>query len=777
MYHSLMLLAGMLVLFYSSSLPAVAVIFILAVTAVVLYQSKLRCIRLLASFILAYCWAGGYAVYQQSNNLENVPINQPLRVSGCITDLIIHSANYHRIVIDVSKVSRNGEALGFKGKASLSYYKTGENSYQNGWCGEMIAKLKPVHGHINQRGFDYEAWAYVEKIKALGTLKQLLEIKPGEGVYHRYLQFKSKLVDALSQKLDHRNSFPLLISLALGERDLIENDTWMLLRRTGTSHLLAISGLHIGFVFWMVSLLSTWIWRNLGSLALLISAQKVGWLTGLVFAGGYLLLAGLPLSGRRAWVMLACCVGIWVFDARIEFKQSLIVALWVILLVSPSSVLAIGFWFSYVAVALIVSQFAHFNLRLNPHSGLFAHQKVKKIATLVKIQCLLSIAIIPLNVIYFGEISLISPLANLIAVPLVTLMILPTIFLGTILFAIGLPEISQPLHLFALSLLDGLLGGLALLSKIKGSLTMPVLSHQFCWYLLMIGIFIYQHFRQWPGRWVLCVLFIPLSFNPQAKLQAGEFELNVFDVGQGLAIWFRSADHNMLIDTGYGVDKGFSYFETTIYPVLMAAGVSKLDVLVLSHGDADHAGGLNALLRSELKVDRIYSSKRQAQTLGLYCDDKQAWQWNEISFRFLTSENVAGKNNQSCVLKIHSKYSSVLLPGDIERESELALLRQYKDMLETNLLIVPHHGSSSSSTAHFLHAVNPDTAIVSAGYLNRYGHPTIKIISRYKKAKIALFNTACHGQIRFAVHENDVTYMSLRQKSPPFWRHQCRTGE
>ena len=774
MYHSLMLLAGMLVLFYSPSLPDIAEIIILAVSSLLLYRSKFRQMHFLASFLLAYSWAGAYASYHQTGNLPNVLVNQTALLSACIIRVKKHSANYQRVVAKVSKASVQGKEVTFKGKVSLSYYSAEKMQNKIGWCGEIFAKLKPVHGRLNRRGFDYEAWAYVEKIKALGTIKKQFDFEPSERMYHRFLQFKSTLVEELTLKLGHSKSFELVISLALGERDLISNEVWTVLRQTGTSHLLAISGLHIGFVFWMMSKISTLIWRYLGGLSLFISAQKMGWLSGLAFSLGYLLLAGLPLSGCRAWVMLVCCVCIRLFDKRVEFNYSLLVALWGILLVWPSSVLAIGFWFSFIAVALILSQFSHIKLRLRSTSKRLAYRQVNKFKELAKIQCLLSLAIIPLNVIYFGEISLISPLANLIAVPLVTLFILPLILIGILLHLLGFADASELLHLYSVDFLDRLLDGLIVLNQVKGSVTMPVVSHLYSWCLILMAIFVYRHYRLWPGRWLLCLLFVPLVMAPESKFKPGEFAVTVFDVGQGLALWLKSSNHNILIDTGFGTENGFNHFDATIYPAFKAAGVNKIDALILSHGDADHAGGLSALLQSDLQIGQIYSSRKLAQSVGVYCDHRLTWQWDDIRFRFLTTDKVTGINNQSCVLSIRSPLGSVLFPGDIERESELKLVRQYKNSLAAQVLIVPHHGSSSSSSAHFIHEVNPQLAIFSAGYLNRYGHPNKKIVRRYTNASVELLNTACQGQIRLLIDESGLTYESLRQKRPPFWRHQCQ---
>lgn len=768
-----MLLAGMLLLFYSSSLPSVAVVCLLIFAGVTCYRFKIPLIRLLATFLVAFGWAGLFAIYNNANDLPDALVNQTSTLSGCILRVKRHAPSYQRILINVTEVIDDGASVEFQGKASLSHFGAVNGQFHNGWCGVMTANLKPVHSRLNRRGFDYEAWAYVEDIKALGTLVQLYDFKPGTDLYSRYLQLKSAMTDDLRQALSHKNAYELVISLALGERELIETGVWKVLRQSGTGHLLAISGLHIGLVFWMGSALSALIWRVSGNLPLYICAQKAGWLCGLACAGGYLLLTGFPLSGRRAWVMLACWVCVGIFNKRIELKQTLVIALWLILLIWPSSVLAIGFWFSYVAVALILSQLAHYKIRLNTQSSLSDHRITGKISQLIKLQCFLSLAICPLNVIYFGEISLISPLANLIAVPLVTFVILPVILLGTISHFAGWYIYSEPMLSYAADCLNWLYTGLSALTGVRGSLVMPQIVHTYAWILLLAGVFTYDQFRLWPGRWMLCFLFLPLLMIPNKQLNTGEYELSIFDVGQGLSIWFRSANHNMLVDTGFGIENSFNYFEHIIYPVLKAKGVNKLDTLVISHGDIDHAGGLSALIGSDLGVGQIFSSKTQSQSLGRFCGNKVAWQWDGIEFRFLTQEQVTGENNQSCVLKIHSNYGSALLPGDIERESELQLLRQFRELLDSQILIVPHHGSSTSSTPHFLSAVQPRIAAVSAGYLNRYGHPAGKIVDRYKTRNIKMLNTACGGELIFSIRKHGISHSQLRYKKQPFWRHRC----
>lgn len=768
-----MLLAGMLLLFYGPSLPDVTVIILLLVLVPVCYRSRIYLIRLLATFCLAYGWAGLHALHSHSQELPGSVVNQPLQVSGCILGLKIHSADYQRLLVDVTQVSHNGERVDFSGKASLSYYNAANNRMENGWCGEMKARLKPVHGRLNRRGFDYEAWAYVQDIKALGTIKEIHEIGPGNGVLNRYRLLRSSAIDKLSHALQQGSSFGLVLSLALGERDDIPADHWKVLRHSGTSHLLAISGLHIGLVFWFVSTISTLIWRSCAGLSLFVAAQKAGWLSGLIVSGGYLLLAGCPLSGRRAWVMLACCVLLWLCDKRIDFRHALALALWVILLIWPNSVLSIGFWFSYVAVALILTQFVHLEIKPAARQGLRHRSCLDKIKSLVKMQCLLSVAIMPLTVIYFGEISLVSPLANLFAVPLVSFLILPLILAGTVFLFAGWQALSQPLLGLAAFGLDGLFSVLSFFSALGGSVFLPQIEYSYSWSLLLLGGFVILVFSRWPGRWMVCLLIVPLIVNSKNSMRPGEYALTVFDVGQGLSVWIKSPNHNMLVDTGFGLKNGFNYFDSVIYPVLKSAGVDKLDVLVLSHGDADHAGGLHALKRSDMEVTQIYSSAELANTIGDYCDPDISWQWDGVRFRFLTREYGSSDNNQSCVLRVHSGLGSALLPGDIESQSELQLVMEYPHLLNVDLLIVPHHGSATSSTPHFLTAVSPSLAVISAGYLNRYGHPAPWVVERYQKRDIKLLNTACGGEITIHISEQGTEDHALRPSRQPFWRHQC----
>ncbi len=773
MYHSLMLLAGMLSLFRGFFLPSIPILLALIIIASALWLFKKFNTRLVAVFVFGYCWAGLFANYSFSQNLPQSLVKKPLIASGCLLNIKTHSSHYQRLLFQAEQIYLNNQITEFKGKISLGNYQPIDSNIRPGWCGEFIVSLKPVHGRLNQYGFDYEAWAYVQNIKAAGILKQINNLSPGQSLDNRYLQFRDKLIGDLHRFSANSPVSSLVISLALGDRNLMTEEQWSTLRRTGTSHLLAISGLHIGLVFLFASLSFALIWRLMPRFCLVLPAQKTGWIAGLMISGIYLLLTGLPLSGQRAWLMLAITVGLLLFGEKTSFSRCYSLALIAMLIIWPSSVLSVGFWFSFAAVGLILLQFIHVEVKPTITSIGLNSLLVRKITLVLALQIILSIAMLPLSLLFFGELSLISPLANVIAIPLVSFLVLPAILFGLVMLTLGWTNFSILCFDLAdlwLSYLYQWLNGLV---ELNWSWMMPQLYQQISIALAFIGIILWRYYRFWSGKWLLGFLILPLAINPKQNLYWGEFKLEVFDVGQGLAIWIQTSDKNLLIDTGFGSADGFSYFQSVIYPVLKAHGVTKLDAVVISHGDADHAGGLFALNRSDLKPAQTFISEPDLNHNFRFCQSGYKWSWNNVNFMFLTQQQVSGANNRSCVLKISSRYGSALLPGDIEKEAERSLLVDYSDELATQVLIAPHHGSQTSSTHSFLQAVNPDLAIFSAGYLNRYGHPTRKIVDRYRRKGISVLNTACHGQVTIEFRASGIHPTSLRKNKQPFWRNQC----
>ncbi len=773
MYHSLALLAGMFCLYRSPYLISPTVLLIIVMIAVSLWIINRFYSRLITIFLLGYCWATLAALYSASQNLPDSLVKQPLEIVGCLMEVRNYSADYQRLLVKVKQTFLKGKSQSFKGKVSLGNYDPINRSISPGWCGVFQVALKPVHGKLNHRGFDYEAWAYVQNIKATGTVRKVELVYPGLTIANSYLRFRATLATKLEALVKQDPAKALIISLALGERSLMTEQQWSILRRTGTSHLLAISGLHIGLVFWLVSIIMSLTWRVFPRMCLILPAQKAGWVAGLVLAAVYLLLAGMPLSGRRAWMMLAVTVVLLLANEKTNFIRCFSFALISILSIWPSSVLSVGFWFSFAAAGIILLQFIHSQIDLACKPAFANFSKMKKLSKILLLQLVLSLVMLPLSLLFFGELSLLSPIANIIAIPLISFVILPLILLGLLSVIVNWQDIAELCFDCAQLGLSNLYRWLTFLVEIDWSWSMPALYQPICVLLAFVGIVLWQYYRFWPARWLLGFLIIPLVISPEPRLKQGEFRLDVFDVGQGLAAQIQTKDKNLLIDTGFGIKDGFSHFDSVIYPLLKARGVAKLDAAVISHSDADHAGGLSALINSDLSPELIFSSPGDLVETSAFCSAGLAWSWDEVNFEFITQEFANSKNNRSCVLKISSDYGSALLPGDIEKQTEQNLLLKHSDKLRAEVLIAPHHGSQTSSTYSFLKAVNPQLAIFSAGYLNRYGHPSKKVIQRYRQKNINLLNTACNGQITIEFLSSGIQWVAIRKKRQPFWRHRC----
>ncbi len=479
-----------------------------------------------------------------------------------------------------------------------------------------------------------------------------------------------------------------------------------------------LAGLAFGFI--------SFVWRRIERLSLDLPARKAAIIAGLVAALLYSLVAGFSIPTQRTLYMLAIfAIALW-SGRQVSMTRVLAIALFIVVLLDPWSVNAPGFWLSFGAVAVIA--YALSGQIALPHW----------LAGSIKTQWAVTIGLVPALILMFGQTSLISPVANSIAIPLVSLLVVPLALLGSFLPFDWALYLSH--SIFAVCML--ILNWLAVLPNATWQQQGPPV-----WTIILstLGVLWLLLPKGFPMRWLGMALFIPMLFVQPKRSELGAMQVTVLDVGQGLSVVVETKNRTLLYDTGPRYSAQSDSGSRIIMPFLRGEGVTRLDGLMLSHNDLDHSGGLNAVL-AQMPVRWLDSSIPADAKIGdtidhqpvklMRCYAGQHWAWDNVEFEVLyptieSYDTELTDNNRSCVLKITSEYGSILLTGDIEKEAEAVLLETHLEALESDILVAPHHGSKTSSSTSFIQAVDPSTTIFTVGYLNRFNHPKPIVIERY----------------------------------------------
>lgn len=475
------------------------------------------------------------------------------------------------------------------------------------------------------------------------------------------------------------------------------------------------------------------------------------------------MLAGFAVPTQRALIMLTVVMLAIVFKRQLRPLSGLSLAMIAVLLFDPLSALSVGFWFSFLAVAVIAYCF----------TGRMKQGPVW--AQWWKLQTVLALGLLPLSLFVFYQGSLIAPLANFILVPWVSFLVVPLILLASVISAV-----YQPLACLLFDLANHLLAIIWPLIEGLSGLSIATVSHTpglLMLVLLMLGLMLLLAPAGMPARWMGLVLLIPVFFQSESEIKQGEFKVNLLDVGQGLAIFIQTRSHHLLFDTGPRFSDSFDTGEKVILPYFKALGIKSLDKLVVSHADNDHMGGAQAIIDNLIVrevvgqgVDKLVHPHKTA------CLQGQSWQYDAVKFEFIhpdAPDKYRHRNNTACVLKIESAHGHLLIASDIEARVEQHLVAAQSDKLASDVLLVPHHGSKTSSTHSFIKAVSPQLALVSSGFRNRFGHPKKEVVERYQLENIVILNTAQLGAIKlqFGTEQNGLEAESWRQQAGRYWNH------
>lgn len=705
-------------------------------------------------------WAMLHGAWAMQARLSPLLEGRDLVVAGRVIDLPDPRPDGVRFTLAVSSAALDGRPVPLRGRVQLAWYDD-PPLVQPCDTWQMRVRLKRPRGMINPGGADSERSALQRGIVANGYVrKDASNHQLAEG--HCVDRLRARLADGIERRVPDAHDATLLRALAVGDVRGLSADDWSVARANGVSHLLAISGFHVGvaagFGVGLAALLY-WLWPALALRRPRVQAQA---LAALLAASAYGALAGMGLPTLRTLLMIAVVVVARGVRRHASAAHGLALAMLVMLLLDPLAVLSAGFWLSFVGVAFLMLCLG------SPRRGLrgFLHD-------LTAGQWVMTIALLPLTLWFFGQASLLGALSNLLAVPVVSFVLVPLALCGVLLMLACPPLAFAPLWL-ASAVAHRLWRVLAWLAELPGaSWYLPVVSP---WALLLatIGALWLLAPRGTPSRWLGAGLFLPLLWPLQAQIPPSAFQVWMLDVGQGLSVVVRTRHHVLLYDAGARYPSGFDVGAAAVVPSLHALGVHRLDALMISHADNDHAGGVEAVLDAYAPKWRLSGEPARLPIRLDSCVAGQAWTWDGVAFRMLGPRGGEREgNDRSCVLLVDGGADRLLLTGDITRRVEASLAAAVPSGRPV-VLSVPHHGSKTSSSESFLQALHPSLGLVSAGWHNRLGHPHPDIVARYAAAGVVLRNTARSGAIRldFPAHERVSVTVGERRRQRRYWREQ-----
>jgi competence protein ComEC len=730
------LAVGLLAPVFMPALPPVWLMLLLLVVALMLLPFRSYP---LAFLLFGFTWASVGAQWALNDRLPAGLDGETRWVEGRVVGLPQNSDGVVRFEL-ADALSRHEKLPPLM---RLAWY--GGPPVNSGERWRLAVKLKRAGGLLNPDAFDYEAWLLAQRIGATGTIKDGQRLSEARWAWRDSIRQRLLSVDAQG-----RNG--ALAALVLGDGSGLSREDWQILQDTGTVHLLVISGQHIGLLaavmYWLVAGLARFgLWPR--------RWPWLPWACGLAFTAalGYALLAGFDVPVQRACVMVGLVL-LW----RLRFRHlgawwPLLLAFDGVLLLDPLASLRPGLWLSFAAVAVLIFTFGG---RL----GAWRWWQ-----TWTRAQWLIAIGLCPVLLALNLPISLSGPLANLLAVPWVSLVVLPPALLGTLLLPV--PYVGAGLLWLAGGLIDGLFRALALIAGHWPAWIAPSIP---VWGLVAgsLGAVLLLLPRGVPMRPLGWPLLLLLVVPPRERLDAGLADIWQLDVGQGLAILIRTRHHTLLYDAGprFG---DFDLGERVVLPALRKLSVKKLDLMLLSHADADHAGGALAITRG-LTVDQVISGDPAglpAQLRAEACESGRQWQWDGVRFQLWQWADARDSNQRSCVLQIEANGERLLLTGDIDTHAERSLLDSPL-VAPTHWLQAPHHGSRSSSSMALLNVLKPESVLISRGHGNSFGHPHPTVLARYRKQGLRIYDSAEQGAIHLQLGRFKPPWTMRQQRR--FWR-------
>lgn len=761
-------------------LPGLEAAWILALSLVIfvkIWQSQAIWLKRISLFVLTvvlgFSWAAMLAKIRLNDELPAAWQQKSIVVQGVVAALPERNERGERFRFDVEKVLTPQAQV--PQHISLSWYEDAEEDaspqarFHAGERWQFTVRLKRPHGTYNPHGFDFEAWALAENMRATGSIKA----KSGYKKLSNFVWRPGYMIEVARERLGERIDKALagkayagvIRALVIGDDQAIAAQDWQVYTRSGTNHLMSISGLHITMLAGLTFALVAFVWRRFPRLVMRLPTRKAAAIAGLLVALLYAALAGWSVPTQRTVYMLATFALALLYGRGVSIGRALALALLVVTLLDPWAVIAPGFWLSFSAVALLAYVS---NGRLKAASWW---------REAVRGQWAMSIGLLPLLVALFGQASLVSPVANAFAIPVISLLVVPLSILGALL------PFDSVLHA-AHAILVVCMQALMWLSALPIATWQQAAAPGWALFMAACGVLWLLLPHGFPQRWLGLLLLLPMLLVKPPPPKPGEMFVTVLDVGQGLSVLVQTAQHAMLYDAGPRFSTQSDAGMRIVAPYLRGRGVVRLDGLVLSHNDIDHIGGADTVLAQVptqwLLASFDYVSQNPLPMQApkqVHCTAGQSWQWDGVRFEVLwptpqSYQNTKlSDNNRSCVIKISGLYGSILLSGDIEKEVEELLLEANPDQLLSDMLVAPHHGSKTSSTQSFIQAVAPKQVVMTVGYLNRYKHPKPQVVARYENADALVYRSDHHGALTVCLCQNALQEpQSWRLARPRYWQ-------
>lgn len=739
-WFALFFLAGDVYLQTFAVLPSWAVICAILLSSILIYcwlikKNKYSWIAL--ALMIGWVFSAGYAHMSLSPSITK--------------DMETHAIHLRGIVATPPNMDANGSNFEFVATNGLRLRLTWRKPTQTLRVGDewwFTARLKRIHGSASPGAFDFEAWALQRGLRGtayvLAQGNQLLGHR-----WYRYPinQLREYIELRILQYLPNSRTAHWLPALMVGERQNIPPEQWQVLRNTGTNHLMAIAGLHIGLLTMFVYTLANAIWRRSYYLMLWRPAKDGALIIALIAAVLYSALAGFSIPTQRAFIMLMLFSVAVIARKQIPAWHVWSLTLLAVLLLNPLDVLTESFWLSFGTIALIIYGM---DGRLLPTGWWWKYGRV---------QWIIGFGLIPFSLLFFQECSLVSFLANMIAIPWLSFFILPLCWLSAI-FLFVIPPLGASLLVLADKSLAGLWCVLMWLANHSFAIWPHAVPNYYVFITMLMAFLLLLLPNGVPGRWLGIIWGAPLFLAMPAKPAIGDIWITMLDVGQGLSVFVQTKQHTLLYDAGAKY-KNADMGERVILPYLRILNMHKIDKLVISHGDNDHIGGVPALLNN-IKVHSIYTSVPEKLAIpAAYCLSKQHWRWDGVDFAFIypgENELYLG-NDSSCVLRITNGEQVILLTGDIEKFAEKKLL-QVPTYLKADAIVVPHHGSKTSALPAFIQTVYPRWVLYSTGYLNRYHFPHTQVVTGYSAIHAQQFNSAETGTLQVQFNRGKKPFFS-----------------
>ncbi len=708
----------------------------------------------------AFACTGLQATLRLADSLPHALEGRDIVVTGVVASLPQQGPSGLRFRFDLDPMPAGDPLAGVPPALALGWYagyhedaavEQPRNALRAGQRWRFTVRLRQPHGNLNPHGFDYELMLLEQGVRATGYVRDAPAAMLDASAGHPVERLRQRVRDAIYAHVSDRRAAGVLAALAVGDQSAIERDDWDLFRNAGVAHLMSISGLHITMFAWLAGIAISAAWRRSARAMLWVAAPVAARWGGLMAASAYALFSGWGVPSQRTVWMLATVTVLRAAGVRWPWLVVLLVAAVVVTALDPWALTQAGFWLSFMAVGLLMASSSIGDASTTSRTAAAGWRAWPgriggHVREGLRSQVIATLGLTPLTLVFFQQVSLVGFLANLVAIPLVTLVITPLALLGVAL---------APLWTVGAGVVSGLVALLSRLAAIPGAVwTVPVAP---LWAQLagLVAATLIVLPLPWRAKLFALPLALALLVPPHELPAEGAFDLVAADIGQGTAVVVRTRTHVLLFDTGPQYTRESDAGQRVLVPLLRARGDQHVDLLMLSHRDSDHVGGARSVLGA-LAVDAMSSSLEDGHPLhgasraSRRCVAGEHWTWDGVDFAVLRPDaddyaRNLKSNAMSCVLRISGGGRSALLTGDIERDQEAALIASAGEALRSDVLVAPHHGSRTSSSAPFLDAVHPAIAVFQAGYRNRFGHPAADVLDRYRERGVRIVASPACG--------------------------------